>query len=239
MKKLILLFVAIVSLSLSSCSFGFMGIEPEGEYISKTIDKGPFENVSVSAGMELILTQDSTVSVRVETYENIHEYIIVDLIDNTLKFSTDFGISLHNPNVKVYVNTNNIKRISGSGGTRLNLTSGWNGESLDIHMSGGSSLFGIVNVKDLSLSMSGGTRSELEGTAENFSLNASGGSSCRNFGLATVNCDLSMSGGTSAHVKVSGHLKADGSGGSSVRYIGTPVVNTKLSGGASVSQTEE
>ena len=106
-------------------------------------------------------------------------------------------------------------------------------------MSGGSSLFGIVNVKDLSLSMSGGTRSELEGTAENFSLNASGGSSCRNFGLATVNCDLSMSGGTSAHVKVSGHLKADGSGGSSVRYIGTPVVNTKLSGGASVSQTEE
>lgn len=238
MKKLLLLFVAIITLSLSSCSFGFMGIEPEGEYISKNIDKGPFESVSVSAGMELILTQDSAVSVRVETYENIHKYIIVDLIDNSLKFSTDFGISLHNPNVKVYVNTDKIRKISGSGGTRLNLSSGWKGDALDIHMSGGSSAFGVINVNELSLSMSGGTRTDLEGTAENFKLHASGGSSCRNFGLATSNSDVSLSGGTSAHVKVSGHLSADCSGGSSVRYIGTPVVNTKLSGGASVRQTE-
>ncbi len=234
MKNPLLLFVAIFSLSLYSCSFGFAGIEPEGEYVSRTVNASQFENVSVSSGMELILTQDSVTTVRVETYENIHKYINKEVVNNTLRFTIDFTANLKNPKVKVYVNTPKIGRISGSGGTRLNLSSGWSANALEVHISGGSSVYGKIEVKELSLSMSGGARSDLEGDLEKLIVEASGGSSCRNYNLATKTANLSLSGGSSAHISVSDFLTAQASGGSSVRYKGNPEVKTNLSGGSSV-----
>ncbi len=234
MKKLQFLLAAIFSLSLHSCSFGFAGIQPEGEYVPRTVNVGEFENVSVSSGMELILTQDSVTSVRVETYENIHKYINAAVVDNTLRFTIDFAANLINPKVKVYVNSPKIGRISGSGGTRLYLNSGWSANALEVHISGGSSVYGKVDVKELSLSMSGGGRSELEGNPEKLTIEASGGSSSRNYNLTAANANLSLSGGSSAHISVSDFLTVQASGGSSVRYKGNPEVKTNLSGGSSV-----
>ncbi|MCK9303838.1 MAG: DUF2807 domain-containing protein [Bacteroidales bacterium] len=243
MKKRLNLFLAIASLSfvvlsLNSCSFGFTVIKPEGEYISKTIETNPFENVSVSSGMELILTQDPTTSVRVETYENIHQYIKTEVTGNTLDFTIDFTVNLLNPKVKVYVNKDKINRISGSGGSRLNLNSGWSADNLEVSMSGGSSAFGKVEAKDLSVSMSGGSRSELEGSAEKLTLDASGGSSCRNFNLAIIQGNMRLSGGASAHITASDFLSVEGSGGASVQYKGNPELRTNLSGGATVRKAD-
>ena len=124
MKKQIFFFAAILSIAVSSCSYvGFVSVHPSGDYIAKKINIGDFDNVSVSSGFELILTQDSVSSLSIETYENLQNYIIVDIEGNTLKIYRENGINFSGrPDVKINLSRKNLNRISSSGGGRINIT---------------------------------------------------------------------------------------------------------------------
>ncbi|MDZ4058925.1 MAG: head GIN domain-containing protein, partial [Bacteroidales bacterium] len=191
--------------------------------------------VSVSNGFELIITQSPVNSLVVETFENIHEYIITEKIGNTLKIKRDEGVGFTGrADVKIYLSCENLTSISSSGGGKVNLSNGWSGEKLKVTASGGGRIFGEVYLNELLLSMSGGSRSELSGKVNYLSISSSGGSSHKHFNLETLECKASMSGGASAELHVIERLDVSGSGGTTVRYRGEPEISTKLSGGASV-----
>lgn len=238
MKKLLLPIFAFViaTLAISSCMFNVL--EPEGEYISKSYDVEPFKNVSVSSGMELILTQDSTISVKVATYENIHEYINVEVVDSTLKFTKDLEVSFRNPDIKIYVNAAYLEEIKASSGSELNMNSGWRADELEIEMSSGSSGEGMLDVKDLSLLMSSGSDAKFTGKADEFSIESSSGSNFKGFDLEAVNVETDLSSGSYAEVFVTGFLKARASSGATVKYKGTNQLEVKTSSGASVNKVE-
>ena len=120
MKKHIFLFAALFAFALSSCSyFGFVSVDPSGQYIAKKIQTTSFENVSVSSGFELILTQDSLTELTIETYENIHSYIVVEVVGNTLEIHPEEGISFAgDPKVKIHLSCNFLDELSSSGGGR-------------------------------------------------------------------------------------------------------------------------
>lgn len=246
MKKLLSLkhfslVAAVLSVAaLSSCSFlDYISVRPTGNYTSKAIQIGDFENVSVSSGFELILTQDSTKELSIETYENVHQHIIVEVEENTLKIHSENGINfITNPDVKIYLSCSNLNGISSSGGGRINLDKGWVGEELKISLSGGGRVFGNVQMNSLDLNMSGGSRSEIAGIAKNLRISSSGGSDHRHFSLEAQTCHADMSGGASAELNVSESLTVDGSGGTRVRYKGNPELTLRLSGGSSVKKAE-
>lgn len=183
MKKHIFLFAALITLAVSSCSFwGFVSVDPSGQYIAKKIQTASFENVSVSSGFELILTQDSLKELTIETYENIHSYIVVEVVDNTLKIHPEDGINFSgDPNVKIHLSCNFLKKLSSSGGGHINLNNGWTADELRISLSGGGNVTGKVLLKSLELDMSGGSESDLEGVAEYLSISSSGGSVHKHF----------------------------------------------------------
>ena len=238
MKKLLFSFMAIAlaALTLSSCVFN--AVTPEGEYTSKTFNVEPFNNVSVSSGMELILTQDSTVSVKIDTYENIHEYINVEVIDSTLKFSKDLEVSFRNPDIKIYVNVAYLEEIKASSGSELNLTSGWKADELEIDMSSGSSAECTLEVQELSLSMSSGSDARFTGKAHEFSIEATSGSNFKGFDLEAVNVQTDLSSGSYAEVFATGFISARASSGATVKYKGTNQLEVKTSSGASVNRVE-
>jgi len=240
MKKLSVLVVIALIIAVSSCNFpGFVSVHPSGQYVAKKIQTGAFENVSVSSGFELILTQDSIRDLSIETYENIHQYIIVEVQGNTLEIHPEEGINfIGNPDVKVYLSCNYLNKISSSGGGRVNLNNGWSGDELIVYLSGGGKIFGKVQLKTLDLEMSGGSESALKGVAENLEISSSGGSVHRHFSLKTKKCRADMSGGASAELNVSEKLTVDGSGGTNVRYKGNPQLSLELSSGSRVSKAE-
>ena len=240
MKKQIFFFAAILSMAVSSCSYvGFVSVHPSGDYIAKKINIGEFDNVSVASGFELILTQDSVSSLSIETYENIQNYIIVDIEGKTLEIYRENGINFSGrPNVKIHLSCKNLDRISSSGGGRINLDNGWNADELEVSLSGGGKVFGKVQLGSLDLSMSGGSRSEIEGVAEYLSISSSGGSDHKHFALESRKCRADMSGGASAELNVSESLEVDGSGGTRVRYKGNPQLSLRLTGGSSVNKAD-
>ncbi|MEN6618440.1 MAG: head GIN domain-containing protein [Rikenellaceae bacterium] len=240
MKKYYFLIAVVLIIAVSSCSYmGYISVKPTGEYVTKKLQTGNFENVSVSSGFELILTQDSNRELSIETYENTHEYIIVEVEGNTLKIYRKNGINFtRNPNVKIYLSCNYLNKISSSGGGRINLNNGWSGDELKISLSGGSKVFGRVRLNSLFMSMSGGSKSELEGIVGYLTISSSGGSVHKHFSLEAQKCNAAMSGGASAELNVSESLKVAGSGGTKVRYKGNPQLSVKLSGGSSVKKAE-
>ena len=240
MKKLLLIFAAASLIGAQSCSyFGFISVDPTGQYISKKVAVSPFENVSVSSGFELIVTQDSIESLSIETYENIHQYIVAEVVGNTLEVHPEEGISFAgNPKVKVHLSCKYLNKLSSSGGGRINLNNGWTGDELSISLSGGGKVFGKVMLQSLELDMSGGSESDIEGVAEYLNIGSSGGSVHKHFSLLTKKCRLDMSGGASADVNVSEKLNVDASGGTHISYKGNPEISSELSGGSSIEKVE-
>ena len=238
MKKLLISFaaIAVTTLALTSCVFN--AITPEGEYTSKDYNVEQFKNVSVSSGMELILTQDSTISVKVATYENIHEYINVEVVDSTLKFTKDLEVSFRNPEIKIYVNVAYLEEIKASSGSDLNLSSGWKADELEIEVSSGASAEGRLEVRELSLTMSSGSDAKFTGKADEFSIESSSGSNFKGFDLEAVNVETDLSSGSYAEVFATGFLKARASSGATVKYKGTNQLEVKTSSGASVNKVE-
>jgi len=240
MKKLIFIISAALMFTVSSCDFpGFVSVHPTGEYITKQIQIGAFENVSVSGGLELVLTQDSVSSLNVKTYENIQKHIIVEVVGNTLRIYKEIGINFSSDaDVKINLSCKALAEIETSGGSRVDMNNGWNGEKLYLSISGGGSAIGKVSLKSLELSMSGGSRSEIEGTVEYLTINSSGGSRHNHFALEAKKCRADMSGGASAELNVSESLEVYGSGGTRVRYKGNPQIIEHLSGGSSIHKVE-
>ena len=240
MKKIFYLTVALIIIVLSSCSFpGMFSVRPEGEYISKDINPESFSSVSVASGFQLILTQDSVQSMSVETYENIFQYLEIEIVDSTLFISTKDGVNFSGqPNVKIHITTPVLDELSLSGGSRAEFVNEWKGEEFEASLSGGSRIFGMINLKSFELELSGGSRSELNGVVEKFSLNASGGSKSRHLDLLTRNCEALVSGGTSLEISVSDTLDVNCSGGSRVKYKGTPVISSQISGGSDLEKVD-
>ncbi len=216
----------------------FNVLEPEGEYISKSYDVEPFENISISAGMELILTQDSTTSVKIDTYENFYKHINVEVIDNTLKLTKDIEVSFRNPKIKVYVNIAKLDEIEASSGSSINLSSGWTAEELEIDMSSGSFAEGTLELQKFSLSMSSGTEAKFSGKVHEFSIDASSGSNFKGFDLEAVNMETDVTSGSYAEVFATGFISVRASSGATVKYKGTNQLEIKTSSGASVNRVE-
>lgn len=99
------------------------------------------------------MTQDTTAEVTVKTYENIYDYSIVNVVN------------FKNPRIKVYVNADNLEKIVASSGSKLNFTSVWTADDLNIEMSSGS--FGspfrglVISALDGSVRLSSGSYAEV------------------------------------------------------------------------------
>jgi len=234
MKKSIILFfvLAVTAFSLHSCVLNI--VDPGGEYVSKDYNIGTFENISVSAGMELILTQDTSTSVRVETYENIFDYLIVKKVNNTLILTKNVEVLFKNPRIKVYVSVANLEEIVASSGSKVNFSSVWVAEDLNIEMYSGSSGVGNLSLNELTLKLSSGSSAKFTGLADDLSVVGSSGSSFRGLALSALDGSVRLSSGSFAEVNASETLYAEGSEVSVIRYKGTPEITVKTSSGASV-----
>ena len=227
-----------VSITAFSCWFpGHNTIRPSGKIISRTTQPASFDNVSVSNGFELILTQDSICNLRIETYENLYEYIKVEIVDSTLQIYIKDGFRFFGcPKVKIYLSCNSLNDISCSGGGRINMENGWSGDKMNISISGGGRATGKLQMNTLEMDLSGGSRVGLDGKTEYLTISASGGSACDGESLESDICRISVSGGSRADLKINKNLEVEASGGSRVNYTGNPEVSSQVSGGSRIEK---
>ena len=228
-----LILLLMLALSISS-------IAQRGDIIEENRYIDQFDAVSVSAGIDLYLTQSNKHSLKIVAEEEIMEHIITELNGDELVIkmnnngSRSWWRNMRNTEpIKVYVSFQEIKYISASGGSDVHGETVIASDQLAIRGSGGSDIKLEIDATGLECNSSGGSDLYLSGKAATLEAKSSGGSDLNARDLVVQNCYLTSSGGSDAKVTVEGEIEVSASGASDAYIYGNPKVISRRASGAS------
>jgi hypothetical protein len=198
-----------------------------GKVVEETRPVSGFNAISSSGFGDVIITQGSEESLRVEAEENLMRYIFMDPAGALTILPT-------RP-MKFYVSLKELTglALSGSGTMKSDKIETTN---LDINASGS----GSVTINDLKadtvkIDLSGSGETTLKGEAATQKMTLSGSGRCTNEKLITRVTSVDASGSGGASVNVSDTLTVNLSGSGSVDYTGSAKVTQHVSGSGHVS----
>jgi hypothetical protein len=232
---LLLFFAALFS----SCNwFGGKRVSGNGKIIAQDRKVSAFNSIDASGSVKVHIRQDSVSSVRIETDENLMEYLEVFTDGHTLVIKPKQGFNLNPSRDLVVYSAAPVYRtidVSGAGDIISdNIISG--GEPLEMNVSGSGTINVQVALPKVSADVSGSGDVILKGTSKEFSGSISGSGSIRAFDLTTDVSNIDLSGAADAEVTANQKLDVNVSGSGDVKYKGNPAVSQKISGAGSVKK---
>ena len=212
---------SILSLSLFSCNFN-LGVIGNGNVVTqeRTIDSN-FDQIEVSRGLDVYLTQSETENLRVQADENLQDLIKTQIEGHTLKIYADKNIR-YSATKKVLVSFNSISKISAASGSTVYSTGNISVENLELQTSSGADMDLDLKVNSLHCKTSSGSDLKIKGTATKLVANASSGSDIKASDLITENSNVTSSSGADIIVNVSNELIAKAESGGDIKYFGNP-----------------
>ena len=217
--------ITVLSMLLFSCKFDLnmnSGVKGNGNVmtIERNLD-GDFDQIEVSAGMNVYLRQTDKVNIAVEADENLHDVIITKIEDGVLKITTDKGVR-SSKKLKIMVDFIEVNSISSSSGSDVYSVETIVADNLKLNTSSGADMEVDVRTKDLQCSSSSGSDLVVTGRTDNLIAEASSGSDLEAKNLIALTCRASASSGSDISVNTSKKLVASASSGGDVNYYGDP-----------------
>lgn len=241
MKKLFLSLL-IISLLATSCEYmGGKRIHGNGHITTQEHAVSAFKNVQVSGAVDLYVAQGDTKPVKIETDENLQEYIEVTQYGDKIVIKFKEG---YNPqstgHIKAYVATTLYNTIDVSGASNIYGQSKIsNAEKMTLQVSGAGDINMELDAPAISAEVSGAGGVNLKGETKNFDLNLTGAGKAHCYDLKSENTKIDISGAGDADVYASIKLEAQVSGAGSVTYKGGATnVQQQVSGAGSVKKVD-
>lgn len=195
---------------------------------TKNIAVNNFSGVSVSAGIELILTPGSSESAKVVASHEFIEDVLVEKNGSTVtvrwKQDNNFNNGRKNKSAKVYITYKKLNSITASSGSSLTTEGAIKTDRLDAKTSSGASMNATINCTDFQLQLSSGATVNLKGTAANTTLRASSGATLNGADLVSETANVTASSGAVVNINVTKELEASSGSGGVVSYKGNPSV---------------
>jgi len=233
-KNLIPLLVVslMISLLFTSC---FPGIRGNGNVVKNERQVGMFESISASAGIEVVLIQDSVLKVVVEADDNLQDNIKTEVSNGELKIYPEKRIRSSKAK-KVFVTFKTIHSLDASSGSVIKTQSDLKLLSFDLSASSGAKIDLVLVVNDLTVEGNSGGDIDLSGSADNLSVDGSSGVNIKASDLQSKTCNAGASSGATLKIYVSEKIIAKSSSGGNIRVAGNPTErNIEKSSGGDVS----
>lgn len=264
MKKIYLLPICLLAVSLSSCFGEILNARKSPNKTIVQYDNQRITAIDVSSAFELLISQGDRSSAVVDVPEILIPYLRFELsADGQLRVGlNNIGhkrLEYNAGQLKVHVTTPILQSINLSGACSASLNTPLSVESLRIDISGASTVatnmaivaktqiniegsgasyieLGDVQTKQVDIDLSGASVVNIKGVAQNLKVEGSGASAIDLEKLVAdiVSCDIS--GATSVKVYGSVQVSGEASGASSVDCFGGGRVDVKCTGASSVSQ---
>jgi len=228
--------LAIVMLLISAC--GVAPIFGSGKVVTETRQVSGFDRISVSGGGDLIIVQDGTESVTVETDDNLMQYLVAKVRGGTLDLYLDNnGINNFQPTRLVFtVHVKDLTGVTASGSWKVT-SKKLATTSLDLNVSGsGNITIDSLATDKLSVDISGSGELTAAGTATEQEIRISGSGKINAADLKSETAQVTVSGSGKGTLWVTESLSVDISGSGNVRYYGNPQTNINTSGSGSVER---
>ena len=265
MKKQFLTYVSglfILALTaMTSCisSQSFFPVKGNGMAVDKNFKISGFNEIEVSGGFDVILSQGSDEGVVLTAQENLFEFIHVEVAQGVLKIYTDGNI-MPTKSMKAEIAFKNINHVDVSGGGDVSATADIKAEDLVFEISGGGDLFTTVNTGNLGCRLNGGGDARINGKSNKVDVNMSGGGDLESLisasvifcdlsggGDLTLKCDeeasevnIDLTGGGDADVSIQAQkVKCSLSGGGNAGFSGKATdLEVTLSGGGDLNASD-
>jgi hypothetical protein len=240
MKKLslvTLLFAFLLMTTISSGCIGhFMGVDGNGNVIKKERDISSFNAIDVGGAFEIEIRQGESVSLTLETDENLHELIVTEVRSGTLEVYTKEDVRKFEK-MKLYITITDLKEMDLSGAVEIYTVGMLDLSELFCDVSGAIEIDMNIKADELTIDASGASEVNLTGYVESVRVEISGAGELDAIELETEYFSLDISGAGDAKIFVNKELEIEASGASNVRYKGNPeVVNHSSSGASSVKK---
>ena len=221
MKKIIIpLFAAALTMSMlfTSCLYGIKG---NGKVVKSERQVAAFDAISSSAGIEVILLQDSIVKVLVEADSNLQEIIKTEVSNGELKIYPQKRISSCESK-KVFITFKNIHSLEASSGSEQKSNTVLKLETVHISVSSGASVNLELAAIKLTIDGSSGGNIKLKGTTESLDVDGSSGANIKTQELQSKTCNAGASSGANVKINVTEKINAKASSGGNIKVVGNP-----------------
>ncbi|MUU77582.1 head GIN domain-containing protein [Winogradskyella endarachnes] len=216
---------SIISLMLFSCNFSMnlgTGIDGNGNVIN--VDRSissDFENIKVSQGLDLYITQTDNVALTIEADENLMDLIMTDVENGTLRIYTTENIRRATSR-KILLNVEHISSIKATSGSDVFSTNTIVAENLQLNCTSGADIKLAVKTNFLECSSTSGSDIKLSGITNNFKASATGGSDINASDLKAKSSNAKATSGADISLNTSESLIAKATSGGDIRYSGNP-----------------
>ena len=221
----------LVGLLFNSCLYGIKG---SGKVVRNERQVSPFGAISVSAGLEVVLTQDTLVKVIVEADDNLQQIIKTEVSNGELKIYPKERISSCEAK-RIFVTFKTIHSLEASSGSDVTSKKELKMPSLQLSVSSGANIDLALVVKTLNADGSSGGNVKLTGSAESFEVEGSSGANIKARELEAKTCNAGASSGANLKVNVTEKISAQASSGGNIEVKGNPKErNVQKSSGGNV-----
>ena len=217
MRTIYFTFPLLVAFLISTCA-----LESQSQSRQERPVESDFNEISVSSGVDLIVKQGSPAEIIVEADSDDIDDVKTEIKGGKLNVYFDGSVFswFQSSSAKVYVTTEEIKKLSASSGADLKSVGEIEGESLEISSSGGADVEVSVKADNVILNSSGGADLMAEGETDYLEAHSSGGADIKARQLIAKRVKVSSSGGADVEVYASDEIEASASGGADVDYYG-------------------
>jgi Putative auto-transporter adhesin, head GIN domain len=225
MKKLFLLLITFMSM----CAFAQEPTVINDANAEKRTLTGSFAAITISDGIELLLTQGSEESIAVSASEPKYLARLKTEIENgTLKIYYDRVDVTWNGNdkrkLKAYVSFKTLEKLKASSGSSVHAKSVLSSNKMEMNFTSGSLFTGDVNIQELDITQNSGSQIDITGKAEKVKVDLSSGAIFKGYDLAVEYCDAKASSGGAIRINVNRELNAKANSGGGIRYKGNGVI---------------
>ncbi|WP_321369219.1 head GIN domain-containing protein [uncultured Draconibacterium sp.] len=232
MKQFIYILTGILlAFGSSSCIFT-PSINGNGNVVEQERHLSDFDEIKVSRGMNVYITQGNETKVLVKADENLLEVIETEVVGDVLEVKATSNIR-RSKEKKVFVTLPKVESIKASAGSNVYSENEISSKSIEISASAGSNIRLRIKTQEANVSASAGSNINLEGQTENFYGKASAGSNIKAGELKTSNTEAKVSAGANIWISTKNKLQASANSGGNVFYSGDPTDTdiNKSSGG--------
>ena len=216
-------FLAVISLLLSSCWFIGPSVRGNGKVTEEIRQVEEFDQIKVSRGMNVYITQGSPAKVVVIADDNLHEVIETEVEGGVLKVFANENIRRAKEK-KVMVTVEKLTAVKATSGSNVYSQNQVMAENMELSASSGSNLSMEVNAKYLKADCSSGANINLSGLAKEAELEGSSGANLKGQELKADQCKMRASSGGNVYASVVEQLEAKASSGGNIVYYGKPAL---------------
>ncbi len=231
------LFTLLLVICLTSCKLDFRPpITGDGNVIEKEVSTGPFNGISVSGGLDVVIYPSDTQKIIIVADKNIVDFIEVKVSGNDLKISpTRTILTARSKMVEVY--SRQIVKIDASSAAKVTSSDTIKSDQFKIISSSAAEVLVSCRFKRLEIEASSAAKIKVEGETEELKANVSSAADLHAYDLRSENANVWASSASLARVYVTHTANLHASSAANIKYDGDPVIkNIESSSGSNVEK---